>query len=221
MTATMSHPLKLIALASLLGTCAFAQQVNIALQAGQLYNADGIPLAHGSLVLLLADTGNNGFETVRPGSLTVGSFVNDDDQVIGWGTIDNEFTGLAEVAFDTGAITLGSGLFSNLKIGDALATVWFPDLTGDTLLATVGLSYGLFTTTTPQDDSNAWMVPELIDSTLRFLTSSLNSGSYAESYGYASYTVAAIPEPSTYATLFGLAALGFAARRRFRSPTKH
>ncbi len=170
--------------------------VNIAVDAGQLYNATGTPLAAGSLVLLLADTGNNGFSNINAGSLAVGDYLNGDDQILYRGEILID-GGLSVTSFGGTAVSLGEGLFPNLQTGDALSIVWFPNLTAASNSVAAGASYGRFTTLTPQNGSAGWSVPSAAANVdLNFYTE-VKGGFYSESLGYAN--LVAIPEPSVYA----------------------
>ncbi|HVE17065.1 MAG TPA: hypothetical protein VNB29_10040 [Chthoniobacterales bacterium] len=196
------------------GPASRAASVNIAIDAGQLYNAIGTALPAGSLVLLVADTGNNGFGSFLPSNLAVGDYLNSDDQILYRGevTIDG---GLSITLFGGTPVPLGEGQFSNLQTGDALSIVWFPDLDSSSNTVSAGASYGEFTTTTPQNGSSMWNVPSAGSSIdLKFLTQA-TGGAYSEMTAYAGLVV--VPEPREWAlSAVGLIFILTVLRRRER-----
>lgn len=190
-----------------------AQTVTINLTASRLYDSSGTMLNTGGLVLLVADTSHNGFGSFLSGSsLSAGSFLNVDDQILGFTTILGNGTGTAFSSF--ASIPLASSPYTNLTTGDPLAVVWFSTLTGSSTTLAVGNSYGLFSSTSLSTDGDPWATPAdgaTIDLVFKTL---LAGGTHAESEAYAAYTVSAIPEPSTYAAIVGSLILGVAFRRR-------
>lgn len=194
-------------------SAARAQFVSVNLSVGQLYDASGVKLNTGGLVLLIADTSRNGFGSLLSGSsLSAGSFLNTDDQILGSATILPNFTGSAMGSFTS--IPLESGAYSTLNSGDPLAVVWFSTLTGSSTTLVGGASYGVFSSTSATVDGAPWTVPaEGALANINFRTI-LGGGTHAETEAYASYTVSAIPEPSTYAAIAGALMLGVAVVRR-------
>ena len=183
-----------------------AAEVTITASAGRLFDADGNQLPSGRLVLLIADTAQDGFGTFISGrGLTAGSFLNGDDQIVGRMFTDS----LGETAGQFNAVQLSA----DLSAGDALAVAWFSTLNGSSAKLSPGDRYGLVFGSTP-DDGDPWEVPTAGSViSIYFLTSSAG-GSHLDTEAYATHTVSAIPEPSTYAALLGLAALGFTVYRR-------
>jgi hypothetical protein len=163
-------------------------------------------LLDGSLVLLLAKTTGaaTGFSTLQAGALNVGDFLNGNYQVLGRTGVDSSSTAhlTPGASGATNPIALASGSFADLTTGDQLAVVWFPDLTAlSSFSFSSGASYGLYTV----DNSSTWQVPadgstfdvKVPDGVIASFTA-----------------ISAIPEPSTYAALTGLAVLGIAGWRR-------
>lgn len=206
----LSFAAKLSGLALFAASSAMAQSFAVEFQAGILRDRFGNPLSDGSLVLLVADTGDNGFTSLLAGSdLSVGSFLNSDDQILFRAVVDSDQFGVGSVV---GSANLIFDEFPTLEVGHTLSLIWFSSVTGSSLTLTGGEDYGLFSAGVEDD----WIVPSassLVE--LSFVTQAAE-GSYSDSLSIASFSV--IPEPSTYAALLGIASLGFAAlhRRRFR-----
>jgi hypothetical protein len=195
-----------------------AASVNIAIDAGQLYNSIGTALPAGSLVLLIADTNNNGFGSLLPSTLAAGDYVNGDDQILYRGEVMID-GGLSITLFGGTPVPLGEGQFSNLQTGDALSIVWFPDLDSTSNSVAAGASYGQFTTTNPQNGSSMWSVPNAGSSIdLKFLTQA-TGGAYSEMTAYAGLVV--VPEPRDWAlSAVGLIFILTVLRRRERAGQK-
>jgi hypothetical protein len=160
----------------------------------------------GSLVLLLANvatstTAGIGFgNTLSAGSLNLGDLLSGTYQILGRAEADSSFgtTGSAN-------LTLTSGQYPNLSTGDQLAIAWFPTLTAASSFSLInGVSYGLFTV----NASTAWQVPAG--------GSTLPTINVPDGIQAAFLSTSAIPEPSTYAALLGVAVLGLAFHRRRR-----
>jgi hypothetical protein len=188
-----------------------AQTVTINFGAKSLFNSAGSLLPDGTLFILVADTLGNGFGTAQAGSLAIGNFISGDDQIIGHG-----FTEISSgSAIGSGSATnvpLGTGAYSQFTTGDSLAVMWFPGLTTSSFSLTSGASYGYFRTNSPSSGA-AWTVPSAGQSvSIEELNLLNDTGAMS---GRALLT--AIPEPSTYAAICGLAMLGFAAFRRARA----
>lgn len=206
----------LAALLVLLASAAKAQTFSIDFQAGVLTDRFGDPLSDGRLVLLVADTGNDGFGPLLSGrALHTGSFLNSDDQILFGTSIDSDSFGAGSIVGSATGLKFSD--FPSLTVGRSLALIWFSSATSESLSG--GEEYGLFTGGLTPLAGNPWAVPAqgaLIE--LSFLTDAVDEGVYSSLLGQTSHTVSAIPEPSTYAVLLGLAVLGFAAyRRRSRS----
>lgn len=187
-----------------------AQSVTLQFSAGRLYDSSGSLLGDGGLVLLLADTQQNGFGTLAAGNIDIGDYLSGGLQVLGRTTV-NAMNGTASAAGTTNSIPLGAGSFPQLSTGDRLAIAWFPTLGASSFSFVSGTSYGLFSDAT-------WLVPSAgAIVTFEFFTIA-RGGSYNDALGQA--TLSAIPEPSTSVAIMGAAALGLAAWRRQRQRTK-
>jgi hypothetical protein len=192
----------------LLPCSAFAQSVQINYGGLDFRTSSDTSLIDGNLVLLLANvatptTAGTGFgSTLSAGPLNVGDLFNGTYQILGRTVIDTGFGTTGSVN-----LSLTSGLFPNLSTGDQLAVVWFPTLTNADLSMMSGVSYGLYS-----GASSSWWVPAAGGT----VSLSVPDGTMASFV-----SVSAIPEPSTYAAIFGGLALGFATwRRRGQSHTQ-
>lgn len=184
--------------------------MTINLAAGVLYDQNGIPLTDGKLIQLVASTTDLTFS-----SPTSTSFVSGDDVVIASFALDsNTFQAGGFVT----AINVGS--FTNLTAGDPLMLRWFNiDFDSGQTLPGVAF-YGQFRTNSVAHSSDTgWFLPAGNGTIgLNFLTLSVEPDTgAAEEAGKASLSTSAVPEPSSYAALAGLAALGFMIISRRRS----
>lgn len=217
----------LIVLAALLApVAAFAQStVTINFFAGGLANSSGTLLTTGTLVLLIADTGDNGFGSLAAGSsLSLGSLLNGDDQIIGSGTVLSGGYGQVMGSTGTGgnsSIPLMTSPYTNLNTGDPLAIVWLPGLNSSSTTLSGGQTYGLYQGVPPESDSDAWVVPlgGTTDTQLTFITTAdtADGGTAPASDGYASFTVSAVPEPADFSLIAGAAGCLAVMGQRFRS----
>jgi hypothetical protein len=212
--------------AALAAGVAHAQQVDLQLAAGQLLDQPGTALADNSLVLLVVDTGSSSgspdlsfSSSLNVGSsLTAGSFLNNSYEIIGTSVTETDGGTMGTVSLDTGAITLNSGPYASVSAGQSVAVIWFSDLNGSSTTLTAGAHYGVYTTGSPADGSDSWTVllpTQQNGNGLLFLTTSYAGGSNDPSLAVAS-DMSAVPEPSTWALLAGVAALGFAVIQRRR-----
>jgi len=209
----------LLCLSLFLGTSAHSS-ITFDIQAEDLRTSGGAIPTDG-LVILVADTGNNGFGAVEANrTFSSGSFLNaaNDDQILWKNSIVNT-AGLNTGAFAD--FTSALNLDANWTTGDPLALLWFPTLTNATASSTANDSYGLFSGPA-LNGSNSWVTPSNGASgyKLYFFTSSATggtlsaTGSHANSLGNASLTVTGVPEPSR--SLLGLIGFGVLALRRRR-----
>jgi len=203
-----------IVLLALSCVCARAT-VSFEISATELRTAGGASLMSlNGLVLLVADTSNDGFSGLTAGApLTVNSFLSSDDLILFRGDLS-----AGGLGYFVGAASPGLG--GNLGTGDAVKLYWFPTLTLSSTTAAEGTTYGSYRSATGLDGSAPWVVPNDGSSAveLKFFTTGNNQGepfgggpaSNDPVLGWASQTVAPVPEASnliTAALALGLCAL--------------
>lgn len=166
--------------------------IGISLDADLLKSSDGTPMPVNGLVLLVASTTDSTFN-----GPTAGSFVTGDDIVVARFDLASGGTNGVVIAFAGGLRLTG-----NWNAGDPLAIYWYPTLTTNSTAPSAGTPYGFYTTSTPQDDSAAWITPS--DGTvaweLRFITTDSDTdyhstGSNPASAGLANLVVGGAPTP--------------------------
>ena len=224
-------------LAPLSGFGAFSIDFDI----GNAFASGGGSVPVGSKAVIVVDKANNGFDGFSGGStgmtnktLNVGTIFGDgptpDDEIIailtaadGPGTSSGfsyagAVSGVNQVAGTT-----------TISIGDRFAIYFFPGITtnGATLIA--GTSYGFYAgessgSAIPTGSTTNWLVPADGTWALSAYNPTLH-GEYGQTHNpaldpidselTAAFTVPpVVPEPSTYAAIFGLLALGVAIRRK-------
>jgi hypothetical protein len=195
-----------LGLASAPSARATAGDFTINFAAGILTASNSTPLANGSLVILLANGLDGSFDAP-----SASAFVTDDDVPLG--------------SFVTNSVDFGGpgGLIANpspslsasLTVGQLIMVRWFPNLTLSSPNPGAGASYGEYSYTSGNTNSSLvdWTIPASGVISPVLATAAI-LGSLPNSAGQAAYTISAIPEPSVFALLGGLAALGLAAWRR-------
>jgi len=169
-----------------------------------LQDSGGVGIPVGSLVLLVGDTGADGFGDFtlsNNSSLTVGSsFGSDvDDLILVVSGSPDESIGAFSWNFTYGVTTPTS-----LLAGDSLILVWFPDVSVGATTPGDNQEFGTFRTDLLIDGSNlAWVAPP--DNTTAGTINSFNNQLATQT---------TVPEPST--TFLALAAGGFLFLRRKR-----
>ena len=208
-----------------------AQGVSFDLQVDLLQTATaGVALPLTGLVLLAADTGNNGFGPVTVTSigsgtgnvfssgLTLNGAAGDD--LILWRSDLSGGFNLAGLLLAAPSLTRGTYGDVTWGTGAPLALLWFPNLTIDSTNTVAGTPYGLVSGGSAL--GQPWVTPGDVSAyQLYFITTNDTNttgldGTSLPSLLVASHTVSAIPEPATTAALVGLGVLGFAMHRRRR-----
>jgi hypothetical protein len=187
------------------------------ISAAYLNEQNGNPASQNGLVLLIADTLQNGFATLSDSTpVSLNGFINgpsNDDLIL--------------ARWQLGASSQTNGMFSdaannlslqgNWNAGDPLALLWFPTLTTASNTASGGTRYGIYNNLAVANDPSLdggarWVTQGDGTYALNFFTSSAG-GSHLNSEGNASLTVAAIPEPSKV-LLLGIGLGTIVVRRR-------
>jgi hypothetical protein len=174
--------------------------VTINIDIGVLTGPGGTPtMADGRLIQVIGSA-DNLFDAPTASLFTAGN-----DTLIHSASFDSTTIGTAGVmSIALSNITLATG--TNILVR------WFPTLLSSANTPGGGTAYGEY----GYINDVSWVAPAQSNSvSLSLVTTSTGFGSAANSLGYASLTTA-IPEPSTYAAIFGALVLGLAAyRRRF------
>lgn len=188
---------------------------------GPLRASNGSSIAVGSVGILVADFSNNGIIDAKNTVLSVNSFVGagSDDQILGVFTA-TDLDGSGHIGFDFSGTSWNYQ--GNFGANDQLFFLWFPSIS--TVGATVGsgVSYGEFRSSSADVSADiAWIAPsdgqnvsiiafgEVLGGSPAFSTAELTAAKITAG--------AAIPEPSSFAALAGLAMLGFAGMRKRRN----
>ena len=203
----------------LLGSHSFGA-ISFDIQADQLRTSGGAAAPTSTLALLIADTGNDGFGSLQAGQATsVNSVVGDtNDRVVAkFDLLGNGTAGYLGV--NPSGLTYAN--VTGWAQGENLRLVWLPSLTSSSSSITGGTTYGAYTSSTGVDGSSAWVTPSggLTGSTTNYklyffnTAGTIQAGTNAATVGNASFTVAAVPEPSRV-MLLGLGLGAFIVRRR-------
>lgn len=207
---------KLLIVTAVLGLATMARAtVTIDFNVGLLKDATGSAvIADGQLIQVVAAPTVGGFVAPTPTAFISGS------EILLWsGAFDSLTTGTA----GSMNIALAPISIATLPAGYALMVQWFPTLGSGASApgnsTPYGQYYGQFTpdaTTVVNVGSDPTWLSPADGSTVsyNFLTASTGVGGIANSAGYASLATAAVPEPATYAAVFGVLALGLVAWRR-------
>ncbi|MBI2513886.1 MAG: PEP-CTERM sorting domain-containing protein [Opitutae bacterium] len=181
-----------------------AQTIAMDFGLGVLSGANGTAVPEGSLVKIIASS------DALFGAPTDSSFVSGNDVVIYSGLLD----GSAGLGLNTGTTSISLSV-SSTYAANFLLVRWFPTLTSLQALPGNSTAYGEF----GYPNDNTWVAPSAGNTlAYNFFTVSTTLGSFANTLGYASLSTApaAVPEPTTYAAILGVFAMGIIAYRRHR-----
>jgi uncharacterized protein (TIGR03382 family) len=194
--------------------------VTIEMQADALRTSGEIAAPTSTLVLLVADTSQNGFGQILSGqTLSVNSIL---------GGSDDRIVGIFDMSLNATAGYFGGSLqgvdlstITGWGAGDGLALVWFPTLTLSSTGTTtdVGTSYGIFSG--PPASGDPWVTPDSGTLFLDFFNQGgvVTPGTLPAASGNASNTVTAVPEPSV--SVLAMAGAMFAVLGRRRRRNRH
>ena len=208
----------------LFATASFAE-VNYLFNAGLFYDKDGSEITKSLSYALIADFTGSGFaksfSLTEGDSFAVGEFINSKNEykTFAVGTlkedpdflwyaiaenlkIDNEKVGLTKGA-DFALIVYDPSQADKLSAGDNFC-IYTPSFAiEDGVEVSVALSGG-----------DEWKVQDADQWTIALATMDFAENPVDNSYTTLSREILAVPEPSTYAVIFGVLALGFAIYRR-------
>lgn len=179
-----------------------AQTIAMDFGLGVLADANGAAISDNKLVQIIASS------DATFGAPTESSFVSGNDVVLFSGLLD----GSAGLGPDTGttsiSITVSAAYATNY-----LMVRWFPTITSLQALPGNSTAYGQF----GYANDNSWVAPSAGNTlAYNFFTVSTGLGALSDALGYATLSTppAAVPEPTTYAAILGVFALGIIAYRR-------
>lgn len=164
-----------------------------------LTNAAG--LSSGDFGVLIIDNNNAGFGSI---SVLAGSSLTSSSTYSGFTVVGSN---TATFAFSTTSLSITPtfDLGSGVDVGDRFAIIVFDTSTSS---AITGDTYRIWTDV-------SWVV-SADGSTSTFAASGGDFAQLSSSSSFTGVVTSAVPEPATYAALFGLASLGFCALRRRR-----
>lgn len=200
-----------------------ASAVTITVQGGGFFESDGTTLVSvGSLGVLVVDTAGDGFLSLAEldgFAVTQNTFWGDDDYLLAVMPAADGIPGF----FNTDLPNINYGV--GLSEGDKIGFYWFPELDTPGASLSPALSWGFYRNDAADEavgGSIGFTLPVNDTSALYLAFFTPEFSGVPEALGtIAAFTampgVSPVPEPSTYAALFGVVGLVFAARRRRRS----
>jgi len=213
----MNRSISLLSLISFSTGLSHAAVTIIGGSIGPILDQTGSPVQLGAVGVLVADFSNDGVLNPFGTTLNVNSFVGNgtDDRILGvFSALD--LSGAGDIGYDFSGVSWEYG--GAFGAGDRLHFLWFPSVTTFGSIVSGGLAYGSFTSDLVDvSATNNWIAaPDGQNvSVVAFGASIGGSPSFPSSAFTA--TLTAIPEPSSFAALAGLAVLGMVATRRRRS----
>jgi hypothetical protein len=196
----------------LLAVASASATVTISFNADSLLTSGGAAEATTTLAFLVADAGGDGFGAINAGTINQYDIVGSGDVIVS----RFDFSGLGTpgiiAAADSGIVLDG------FTAGSQLAIVWMTGLTTGSASVANGQSYGLLTDASwvaPSDGFVSETYQVISASALGFFAPNATTLAVSDVQSQASFTV--VPEPSTFAALAGLCALGAVMVRRRRA----
>lgn len=177
-------------------------------------NSSGNPLPDGALIQIIASTQDATFNAP-----TATAFVSGDDVIIASFTVDSVSSGVAGGVVAQLNIADYTTYSASFSVNDPLAVRWFPSLTTSSTVPG-STSYGHFSSSSVLSGSDiAWLAPADAGGTytLNLLSTDFSGETPVAQMRANLSTAGAIPEPSSFAALAGLAMLGVAGMRKRRS----
>ncbi len=177
----------------------------------------GIP--DGNVFFLVADTANNGFNMPTLGHFTAGNLWGqsaDDIVLVSFAANGGSNFGTAGVQ-QTVISNLIYSSFTNATVaaGDHVGLFWFPSIAynATSTFITGNTGFGYFDTGSSGSDAASWVLPADLTSDKAFTFATSNAQIFSSGNDVATFA-ATVPEPSTFALLGSLTALGYACWRR-------
>lgn len=224
--------MKKIIIAAFLTPLASFASITISADFTYALNQLGNSVPVGSKAVIVADTLGDGFIGSTQGTsssllgetLQTGNFFGVDDQIVGFLDAYNPGTGTGELTNGyAGSISFSFG--GNLGLNDALAIYFFPSVSDTSSTLTPGTFYGFFSQTggfnvdaggsiamrAPADGNNetwAYYTPQF------YADNGVAGSAFDPSQAELTSSIQIVPEPSTYAAIFGILALAIAYRRK-------
>lgn len=148
----MNKLLSLTLSAGLVAASTASAKVSFTLAIEALTQADGVSaISDSGLLVLVVDTGDDGFQLPGDGSLVSGN----DEVVTYWDLDDYSFTS-ADITLTTdGGVDYGA----NWSEDDSLALFWFPDLSASNMVPGSDTAYGVFADAAGFASGDAWRMP--------------------------------------------------------------
>ena len=202
---------------------------NVTLTAGLFYHENGTVVEEALPFALLLDYSGTGFAdlSLKDGDyFAAGSSINSssDYKTVVTGNLSFDDWDEVWLARPTGEYEDAGFVFDNSALGitegdqlEIALIVW--SQTDSDSYVSAGDKYLLFTPSLAGDNvsgGSQWLTKAVNSGTPLYLNMfvNYNDGTLNQSYATLSSTVTAVPEPSTYAVIFGALALGFVVYRR-------
>ncbi len=209
-------------LALLLAVPSARATISFEIDADLLSNSSNVGIPDGSAIFLVVDTTGAGFALPKLGAVSVGS---------AWGGSSHNF--VAETysangaafnsnANDAGAVSFNTNAYpystvAGMGANQHLGLFWFPTLgyNASSISIIGGDTYGYFDFSSTGSGAASWITPPDGNFGIFFTINTPNAVSFGTGNDIVNYGVV-VPEPSTFALLGGISAMGLALLRRRR-----